>query len=285
MRFRATVMSGAGIATSATQLDWFRSTVLAVGGFDPVPGTLNLRVEDEASWNRLLLESGTVLVPPTQKNCCALLLGVRIGLDGGFTRDGIVVRPLTAGYAPSQVEVVAGVHLRSEFGLRDGDRVQLQVEALPGPRWVQAPPRGGAGATASGRLTERIALRGADLPLEAFWVATDDGVMVAILGGRPHLGAVAQAVPRPSLVDPQRRSSTSSVLTLPVHKDDVAARMAAELLAVRLGQNVAVAAGIHVGPAGQFKLGPEELESVLEGVRRLAERVAEAAPGGRCRNT
>lgn len=126
-----------------TQLDWFRAAVAALGGFEPVPGTLNVRVDDVAAYNQLLLNAGTELVPPGNAFCCALLLGVRLartvhGMSGTEPAcAGLLVRPLTPDYCPAQLEVVAGLHLRRELGLRDGDRVDLQVEALAGPRWIQ----------------------------------------------------------------------------------------------------------------------------------------------------
>jgi len=69
---------------------------------------------------------------------------------------------------------------------------------------------------------------------------------VTVTGGeRPHLGAVALAVARPSLRDPERPSATVSVLALCGHKEDSLARSAAETIASALGTNAAVSCGIH----------------------------------------
>jgi hypothetical protein len=52
-------------------------------------------------------------------------------------------------------------------------------------------------------------------------VRSGDDVVVVLGGGeRPHIGALAVAIPRPSLADPEQTSSTSSVITLLGHKDD-----------------------------------------------------------------
>jgi riboflavin kinase len=145
MLLHGTVMTGKGIAAGLTQLDWFREAVGTLGGFQPFPGTLNLDLDDAAPFNALLLRWGTTLVPPSTDTCCALLLGARLspsgagreGGAGGAEWAGVVVRPLTADYRPTQVEVVAGVHLRAAMGLRDGDRVALRLAALLGPRWLR----------------------------------------------------------------------------------------------------------------------------------------------------
>ena len=76
-------------------------------------------------------------------------------------------------------------------------------------------------------------------------------LIVSIWGGtRPHIGAVAMAVPRPSLRDPDVTSSTSSVLTRMGHKEDEIVKRVSERLSSELGMVVVVsrarvAAGCH----------------------------------------
>ncbi len=47
--------------------------------------TLNLRVDNAAVFNQELLQSGTTLVPPSQANCCAMLLAVRVRVSESHT--------------------------------------------------------------------------------------------------------------------------------------------------------------------------------------------------------
>jgi hypothetical protein len=77
------------------------------------------------------------------------------------------------------------------------------------------------------------------------------GGAVAILDGgeKPHIGAVAIAVSRPSLKDRTVRSTTSSVFTLVGHKDDEIARPMAERLAKALNRTTIVTCGVHVDHA------------------------------------
>ena len=70
--------------------------------------------------------------------------------------------------------------------------------------------------------------------------------LVSLGGGtRPHIGAVAIAQPRPSMMDEQVISSTASVFCLLGHKEDVIVKEASEKLAASLNTNVVVTAGIH----------------------------------------
>jgi hypothetical protein len=97
---------------------------------------------------------------------------------------------------------------------------------------------------------------------------TPDGVIVEILGGeRPHVGAVALGLPRPSLENPERISCNVAVLPVLGHKDDEVARPAAARLARELNQAVVVVAGLHVDRAG-----PED-------IARLSANAAQAVDG------
>jgi hypothetical protein len=71
-------------------------------------------------------------------------------------------------------------------------------------------------------------------------------LLVAIWGGeKPHIGAVAAALPRPSLKDPAVTSATASVICFPSHKEDDLAKRAAEALAAEIEGRTVVTAGIH----------------------------------------
>ena len=98
-------------------------------------------------------------------------------------------------------------------------------------------------------------------------IATGDGVTIHLGGGeRPHVGAVAIAIPRPSRRDPARTSATSSVITVTGHKDDELAKPLAELTAARLGQVAVVVVGVHVEAATD-----EDIERLADHARQAVE--------------
>jgi hypothetical protein len=71
-------------------------------------------------------------------------------------------------------------------------------------------------------------------------------ILVSIWGGtRPHIGAVGMAIPRRSLKNQKKWSSTSSNFTFVGHKEDALVKKISEKLAARLRRNVVVTAGIH----------------------------------------
>jgi riboflavin kinase len=104
--------------------EWFRRYL----GFDPYPGTLNLRLEPESIAKRKLLEGyDGFRIPPMSRGersyCGARLFRAVINdaVEGG------VVIPDRTVYGPDVLEVVAGVCLRTALGLKDGDLVKVEV--------------------------------------------------------------------------------------------------------------------------------------------------------------
>ena len=71
------------------------------------------------------------------------------------------------------------------------------------------------------------------------------------------MGAVAMAVPRPSLQDPKKMSATSSNFTFVGHKEDLLAKKISEKIASQLKTNVIITAGVHWD-----KLSPNKIETV-----------------------
>ena len=107
--------------------------------------------------------------------------------------------------------------------------------------------------------------------VEADAVITAKGVIITIFGGEePHIGAVAIAVPRPSLGKTSKISSTSSVYTLIGHKDDDIAKPVAGMLARELNEVVVVIVGIHVDDATD-----EEIKILMNNSQKVIEKLLE----------
>ncbi len=120
---RGTVISGKGKARGFTQLPWLRRQFIDKFGFEPYPGTLNLRAEQlegQDAWRDLPwvpIEAGE------SGYCAARALAVRI--DGRVPAVWIV--PEVPGYPCNQIELMSHQSLRSALGLADGDSVTIQI--------------------------------------------------------------------------------------------------------------------------------------------------------------
>ncbi|OPX94175.1 MAG: hypothetical protein A4E53_00105 [Pelotomaculum sp. PtaB.Bin104] len=88
---------------------------------------------------------------------------------------------------------------------------------------------------------------------------TGDGLVAQLYGGdKPHVGAVAISLPRPSLSNPAKVSCNTSILPMLGHKDDEIAKPIAEEIAKSFGKPAVVIAGLHVDNAG-----PELIKEIV----------------------
>lgn len=115
-----------------------------------------------------------------------------------------------------------------------------------------------------------LATKDRDYGLEASVRLIGEDLLVAVWGGeKPHIGAVAVAQPRPSLVPPHdRMSATASVICLLGHKEDDFAKAAAERLAALANRPVVVSAGMHWD-----NITPEGLDRVQQSAEELIKLI------------
>ncbi|NTU48204.1 MAG: hypothetical protein HGA84_04260 [Syntrophobacteraceae bacterium] len=104
--------------------------------------------------------------------------------------------------------------------------------------------------------------------VEALRQRLGNDVVLSIWGGVAHIGAVAMAQSRPSLLDPNRLSATASVFCYVGHKEDEVVKEVSERLAASLGTKVVVVAGLHWD-----HLRPIEIEQVRKNIRTLVEMI------------
>ncbi len=117
--------TGLGEGTTFTQLEWVRREFLAKLGFEPFPGTFNLRMSgsdwDEA--RRVMAREAGIAITPEPGFCSAKCFHVIVA--GRIT--GAVVFPEIAGYPPDKFEVISAVPVRQALGVGDGDKVTISV--------------------------------------------------------------------------------------------------------------------------------------------------------------
>jgi hypothetical protein len=100
--------------------------------------------------------------------------------------------------------------------------------------------------------------------IDAFVGRLGEDLVVVLHGGERHVGAVGMAQPRPSLKDPKKTSSTSSVFTYPGHKEDALVKEMSEELSKKLGRKVVVVAGVH-----WEGLKKPEIDNIIQLCRKL----------------
>jgi CTP-dependent riboflavin kinase len=117
--------SGLGEGAAFTRLEWVRREFLARLGFEPYPGTFNLRMAGP-EWEearRVMARKAGIAITPEAGYCAAKCFHVVVG--GCIT--GAVVFPAVAGYPADKFEVVSAVPVRQALGVSDGDSVAVSI--------------------------------------------------------------------------------------------------------------------------------------------------------------
>lgn len=102
--------------------------------------------------------------------------------------------------------------------------------------------------------------------LEAQVTVTPRGIVVAACSPEfAHVGATAQAIPRPE----PGRTATVSILAVPCHRDEIPAHDIAAALATRFNMPAVASCGLHVDDAS-----PEDLQRLIDATHELTEKIA-----------
>ena len=116
--------TGLGQGAQFMRIEWVRRAIHRMVGFDPYPGTLNLRLVDTdmlLAWRQIQKGPALLLTPPPPERCGARLFLVVVAPDV----PAAVVVPDVTRHGDDVLELVAGVHVRSVLALKDNDRVRL----------------------------------------------------------------------------------------------------------------------------------------------------------------
>jgi len=121
---RGKVFSGQGGGTRFTEFPWVRNQIIEKLGFEPSPGTLNLKLTKESIVaKRQILKWKAVEIVPVKGFCCGLCFKARIMENV----EGAIIIPQVPSYPEDVLEVIAPLSLREKLRLRDGDEVRLTV--------------------------------------------------------------------------------------------------------------------------------------------------------------
>ncbi len=122
------VVSGVGEGAYYMSLDEYREQFKAKLGFEPYPGTLNLRLSESSVHQRKRLNTADSVTVKGFENGRRTYGDVECftALVQGKVKGAIVIIDRTH-YTPSILEVVAPVKLREELGLKDGDTVKVEI--------------------------------------------------------------------------------------------------------------------------------------------------------------
>lgn len=125
VRVKGIVSAGIGRGESFFRMDWVSSGIKELLGFDPYPGTLNLKIDEKdfAMLNELLQE-GLTLKSPSSEFCTAILLRATIkGVQCAaiFPEKSVWVHRNT-------LEIIAPFRLKGKLSVEEGSEIEVDIK-------------------------------------------------------------------------------------------------------------------------------------------------------------
>lgn len=119
------LVKGIGKAGYFTQIDWVVNQCKEKLGFNPYPGTVNIKVEGEnlKLWKSLQEKEVIEIEPPEGSNfCTGKTLKVAIG-----DIPAAIMLPGVEGYPEDIVEIIAPVMVKETLKIEDGDMIEVKL--------------------------------------------------------------------------------------------------------------------------------------------------------------
>ncbi len=133
IRLSGILVVGKGEGAVFTQVPWVRQTFSRILGFEPFPGTVNLRVGSDPGSKEALKDiheaRGIAVIPPVGSGfCLARCFHARLASS---LPAGLVI-PEIGGYYEDILELLAPVNVRNTLGVSEGDEVEVEIELESG---------------------------------------------------------------------------------------------------------------------------------------------------------
>jgi riboflavin kinase len=122
-----TLVRGLGEGSFYMSLPGYRRQIKERLGFDPFPGTLNIRLDEGQKWKRQrLLEGEPVIIPGfrDRDRTYGDLFAFRCALGG---REGAIIVPLRTHHGPDILEIISSFNAKKELRKKDGERIKVVV--------------------------------------------------------------------------------------------------------------------------------------------------------------
>lgn len=123
-KIKGKILSGLGQGDYFTQLEWVKSQFKDKLGFDPYPGTLNLRLDkkNEKIYQGILKKGGIDILPPTKEFCASKSYPVSLGKI-----KAAIILPCVPDYPKDIVEIMAPVKVKEKLNVKDGDELEFTI--------------------------------------------------------------------------------------------------------------------------------------------------------------
>jgi riboflavin kinase, archaea type len=123
MRIQGEIISGDSKGQYFMSLDVYKVQFMGILGFEPFPGTLNLKITRDSA--HLIGELKKKMDTVKGKGNFGDVKLIKARINNGV--DGALVFPVKTHHKPEILELIAPLNLRKSMNLQDGDLVTLEI--------------------------------------------------------------------------------------------------------------------------------------------------------------
>lgn len=123
MKIQGEIISGDNKGQYFMSLDVYKVQFMGILGFEPFPGTLNLKIDEESAHKISDLKKKMDIVKGKGKFGDVKLIKAK--LNNGS--EGALVFPVKTHHEPDILELISPLNLRKSLKLQDGDLVTLEI--------------------------------------------------------------------------------------------------------------------------------------------------------------
>ncbi|MEN6330050.1 MAG: DUF120 domain-containing protein [Methanobacteriaceae archaeon] len=122
MKIQGEIISGDNKGQYFMSLDVYKVQFMGIFGFEPFPGTLNLKINTADAAKIIKLKEKMDTVKGKGNFGDVKLIKARIN-----TEAGALIFPVKSHHQPEILEFIAPLNLRESLNLQDGDLVTLEI--------------------------------------------------------------------------------------------------------------------------------------------------------------
>jgi riboflavin kinase len=132
INFEGTVVSGMGEGAYYMSLDGYRKQFKEKLGFEPYPGTLNVKLMDQTFMNarREISRYPSIFINGFSDNLRTYgwVKCYRADINGGAINNAAALVLERTHYDDSMLEIIAPISLKESMGIQNGDKIGIQVQ-------------------------------------------------------------------------------------------------------------------------------------------------------------
>ena len=129
--FKGTIVSGMGEGAYYMSLDGYKKQFKEKLGYEPYPGTLNVKLVDQISMNsrREISRYPSIFINGFSDNSRTYGWAkcYKADINGGVLNDAAVLVLERTHYDDSMLEVIAPISLKQTMGIKNGDEISVRI--------------------------------------------------------------------------------------------------------------------------------------------------------------